>query len=393
VRGDARGRRASRAARARAREQSRILSAVVRWPAALAIAAGCGRFGFDAPAASGDANPHTDGSIDAPADAPAVNFVFVTSTRQKAGALGSLAAADSMCQGRAQAAGLAGTYVAWLSTSTTNAKDRLGNARGWVRVDGLPFADTVADIVAGRLRYPIALDELGGKHDFSENVPLVTNTLETGTAMAGQTCNDLTAPGATGITAMVGAESTFWTHNGAGANCNNDARYYCFGVDHATPLPPLSLPQRIAFVSRANWLPNGGLAGADAQCAADAAAAGLPGTFRALLSTPTASAASRFALAGTPWTRPDGAIVTTAFEAPIAPIVQRADGTLANTSTLTGGADPTAIGTAASTCANWTDATAGATGDAGLSMCAGVTGYRQATFQCNSGFFIYCFQQ
>jgi len=74
----------------------------------------------------------------------AKNIVFVTSTLSTPGNIGSLAAADAICTARAQAAALPGAYVAWLSSTVTSAKARLGSARGWVRVDGMPVADTVA---------------------------------------------------------------------------------------------------------------------------------------------------------------------------------------------------------------------------------------------------------
>jgi len=74
----------------------------------------------------------------------AVNFVFATSTSYPAD-FGGLAGADAICNQHAGDAGLPGTYVAWLSTTTVDARDRLAGARGFVRPDGLPFADTVDD--------------------------------------------------------------------------------------------------------------------------------------------------------------------------------------------------------------------------------------------------------
>ena len=65
----------------------------------------------------------------------------------------------------AQAAGLSGTFVALLSTSTVDAKSRLGTARGWVRTDGKPFADRQEDLFRSNcgsaLYYPPRLDEFG----------------------------------------------------------------------------------------------------------------------------------------------------------------------------------------------------------------------------------------
>ena len=52
------------------------------------------------------------------------NIVFATSTLQD-GNLGGLAGADAICNTRASAAGLPGAYVAWLSSTTVDARDRL----------------------------------------------------------------------------------------------------------------------------------------------------------------------------------------------------------------------------------------------------------------------------
>ncbi|HYL59494.1 MAG TPA: hypothetical protein VEU51_11520, partial [Candidatus Acidoferrales bacterium] len=70
---------------------------------------------------------------------PVFNKVFVTSSTFD-GNLGGQAGADADCASLASGAGLAGTFKAWLSTSGLNAKDKLGSARGFVRIDGQPFA-------------------------------------------------------------------------------------------------------------------------------------------------------------------------------------------------------------------------------------------------------------
>ena len=54
--------------------------------------------------------------------------VFNSSTSYN-GNLGGLTGADAKCQSRAAAAGLTGTYKAWLSSTTINAKDRLPDAK------------------------------------------------------------------------------------------------------------------------------------------------------------------------------------------------------------------------------------------------------------------------
>ncbi len=73
---------------------------------------------------------------------PDKNIVFVTSTKYQ-GNLGGLAGADAKCQARADAAGLQGTFKAWLSDSTTHAKDRLVNSPNpYVRTDGALISDS-----------------------------------------------------------------------------------------------------------------------------------------------------------------------------------------------------------------------------------------------------------
>src|SRR5262245_12432676 len=85
------------------------------------------------------------------------NVAFVTTRTLNPSTFGGLAGADAICQATADQAGLPGTYIAWLSTTTTNAVDRLAGSRGWVRTDGVPFADTPADIAAGRIFAPLSL--------------------------------------------------------------------------------------------------------------------------------------------------------------------------------------------------------------------------------------------
>jgi hypothetical protein len=121
------------------------------------------------------------------------NIVFVTSVAYD-GNLGGLAGADQKCQALAEAAGLpANTYRAWLSTPSVNAVSRLGAARGWVRVDGKPFADTKADIQAGRLFHPIRVDESGNYDDTPWGSNVWTGTGSDGALVwSGYTCNGWT---------------------------------------------------------------------------------------------------------------------------------------------------------------------------------------------------------
>ncbi len=67
-------------------------------------------------------------------------------------------------------------------------------------------------------------------------------------------------------------------------------------------------PGRLAFLAP-TWSPGDGFASADAHCQTAADAAGLSGTYLALLAGDTTSAASRFDLSGPTWYRVDGALL------------------------------------------------------------------------------------
>jgi hypothetical protein len=359
-----------------------------------AVTMSCGRIGFDPAANSisndgdGGTTPSTDGGI----VTTNANYAFVTSTTMSITTIGSLANADAICQARATAANLPGTYVAWLSTTAAAAKDRLGSARGWVRVDGKPFADTVADIVASRIQYPIRVNELGGEYNKPKDAEALTLTAPDGTAAAGATCADLTSTSASGEMGVPVGSGLEWTGLGPSLCASVSYHLYCFGIDRTTALPPNTGPRRNAFASSAPWSVGGGLASADALCTSEASAAGLPGSYLALLATSTASAASRFA-AGVPWARVDGTIVTTEFEAPQTPIDRTANGTLIpQTYVWVGASDFVSAGV--HTCSDWTnpanvlDATSGNAAWAGPMAISASTDYCSSTTR-----YLYCLEQ
>ena len=83
----------------------------------------------------------------ATAQSPAANMsFFVTSANAKGGNLGGLAGADQVCQSLAKAAGAGNkTWRAYLSTSTVDAKTRIGNGP-WYNFKGELIAQNVADL-------------------------------------------------------------------------------------------------------------------------------------------------------------------------------------------------------------------------------------------------------
>jgi len=144
----------------------------------LVLFAACGRMGFDpfGGGAGGDAAGAND-AWTGDAMLPG-NLAFVTSTLHPLSSIGGVQNADAICNMRATEANLPGTYVAWLSSATSNARDRIGTtARGWRRMDGRPFADTLAEIAINKTAYPIIFEENGQR--------LAGATIGTGTLYTG----------------------------------------------------------------------------------------------------------------------------------------------------------------------------------------------------------------
>jgi hypothetical protein len=127
---------------------------------------------------------------------------FVTSAGLGKGAnLGGLAGADAHCQSLAEAAGSTGkTWHAYLSTSDTDAKDRIGKGP-WVNAKGQKIADDVASLHsdANNINKETALDEKGntinGRGDQPNKHDMLTGSMPDGTKAADQSCNNWTSDG------------------------------------------------------------------------------------------------------------------------------------------------------------------------------------------------------
>jgi Protein of unknown function (DUF1554) len=129
---------------------------------------------------------------------PPRRTVFVSSALYT-GALGGLTGADSKCQVLADAAGLDGTFKAWLSDSTVQAVARLTHsADAYVRPDGVHIASSWADLVDGTIQNPINVDERGQVVPGAAWVELEgdvwTGTTDSGAALPTH-CKDWTGTG------------------------------------------------------------------------------------------------------------------------------------------------------------------------------------------------------
>ncbi|MFL5307855.1 MAG: hypothetical protein ACJ8F1_21730 [Polyangia bacterium] len=337
---------------------------------------------------------------------PNANLMFVTAT-QLVMPFGNSAAtsqtnADAFCNARATAASLPGTYVAWLSTSTRSAMSKLGTANGWVRTDGRPFANTKADLAAGKIFYPPLYSE-SGADTLSAFYSAATGTAADGTATA-NTCADWTST--SGATAGGGEPSRgtkYWTDFFA-RTCNAAYVLYCFETAFNTVVKPPPVSGRYAFVSKGTVQPAAGHSRAtfDALCQSEATTAALPGTYLALVATTQSTAIARFTTsAGSlPWFRPDGVQLVTAAagllgDRPelLAAFDVMADGTyVVDSWPWTGALQTDQVGTLATTCNDWSS-TVGS-GDGGTT--AGAYDWYnefQESLTCVGSQPVFCLQQ
>jgi hypothetical protein len=137
-----------------------------------------------------------------------------------------IAAADALCAQEASLAGIRGSFLALLSTSTAPASSRfdLGGSP-WVRLDGLPLAATALDFMGGNLVGALDLTSTGTSY----TGPVITGGLPVSTA--GPTCMDYVQ--VAGSNAR-GGLATSTTHDAfdavldsSRANCNGIAPIYC----------------------------------------------------------------------------------------------------------------------------------------------------------------------
>jgi hypothetical protein len=190
---------------------------------------------------------------------PAANMsFFVTSSNPKGGNLGGLTGADAVCQSLARAVGSTKTWHAYLSTSTVDAKTRIGNGP-WYNVKGQLVAQNVADLHSAnnKISADTALTEKGTKPNYlSGNPPappagqqlqhdMMTGSKEDGTKDA-DTCKDWTA-GDGSAKAMLGhadrlgrtAGVNSWNAVHASQGCGMEqlqptgstGLFYCFAIN------------------------------------------------------------------------------------------------------------------------------------------------------------------
>lgn len=340
-----------------------------------------------------DGAPGTDAAGDS-IDSP--NLAFVTSMKIAPGSLGSVDAADAMCSSLAAAANHPGHYVAWLSSSTSRATSRIGAAaRGWVRPDGRPFADTLVDIAQGRIWYPLRVTETGqdvATTGVAGDVVVATGTEADGAASI-YTCDDYTnASSSRAVGAGLADNAPYGWTSLMGAICSEPARLYCFGIDHIAPVTLTPESTRHAFVTVNDLTSGGGVAAYDQDCATEAMGAALTGTYRAAIATTSQSAMSRFT-PGAPWVRADGVTAIDSSGALLAPVLFGPSGGFDVTVAWSGAPSLTQVAPdSASSCGDWTVSASTTLGLTGNITRSGHDAFGGIPNPCNNGLRVYCLQ-
>ena len=345
------------------------------------------------------------GAKAAPTDAPpdqasegSPNLAFVTSLPVPISSYASRDALDATCTTLARNHGHSGTYVAWFSLPGSNALDRLSGFRGWVRLDGKPFADTLTDIANGKIYNPLSIDETSTDVGDSARVATATDpsgTYDSSSVNTGACFGQSNAPGTVQYGTADATKQTWTAVGDTAVGCTTPVRFYCFEIDHANPLVAPSETGRIAFLSALPTLGSVGQPALDKICQDDAdTLAGQPHVV-ALIATGGQSLAQRLS-PGLPWVRPDGVEVMpgdmSRIEAPINVTVEKSYETGA---VWTGASNFTAVpdGTGIDNCNDWLNA-GGSARSGGSTRSSFTSSFSGAAISvCGAAQYrLYCFQ-
>ncbi|MCB9686342.1 MAG: DUF1554 domain-containing protein [Alphaproteobacteria bacterium] len=153
---------------------------------------------------------------------------FVTSTTYN-GNLGGVAGADAKCQARADAAGLGGTWKAWIASPTDGLPaTRFSYADPWVKVNStLKVADDLGDLTDGTIDGLLNVTEFGTA--VSPFNKIVWTGISAPNTLAAETCNGWTRSSSSfqGRRGSTARSTSQWVDAGI-SNCNMAVGLYCF---------------------------------------------------------------------------------------------------------------------------------------------------------------------
>jgi hypothetical protein len=321
------------------------------------------------------------------------NVMFVTS-QTFMGDFGGIDGADAKCQEAASATGLGGTFIAFLSTNSVPAKDRLKRpgtsevSGGVVRLDGLTIARSVDDLTTNhKIAYPVLYDE----HHTERLVTPWTGSDDHATGPF-LTCMDWTATLVIGNIGHSGGGGPIWAYSVRA--CSMPEPLYCIEIDKSAPPPTPAIGiGKIVYVTKNGFYPVQGIAVADALCKTEKPSF-VAGPVHALLPLPGRSAAEVLGLTLT-YARQDGLVMGTGADLVAGELATsislHGDGTPSVAATVwTGSASLGGLGT--SSCSGWSSSSG--TGLVGSPVVGPEWWVRQAvTADCTDANPIYCVEE
>ncbi len=152
--------------------------------------------------------------------------VFVSSVNYS-GDLGGPLGADQKCNGLAAAAGLSGTYMAWLGDSNTDPVRRFRRSNNsYLLTNGNPIATDWADLTDGSITNSIFYTETGAARTIPSHM-VWTNAYTDGDTWNANDCANWTSTTGTGMLGNSGATGSSWAI-ASSATCSALHRIYCF---------------------------------------------------------------------------------------------------------------------------------------------------------------------
>jgi hypothetical protein len=346
--------------------------------------AACGRLSFDA---------RTDGNTNDVADVPNRMFLSQLATD---GSFGSIAFADQACTDEATAAGLTGTFIAFVSDATTSARTRLDGSRGWVRIDGEPIGDTPASMFDDAALFHAVNQQADGVFVTAGS----TWTGSDGKAVASANCTSWSSASAGQMGDGNGVLNA--TFSGGNLNsCDIKRRFTCAEIGHDVEVVPRATAGRHVFITSTSKTAIVGVNGANALCTADATAASLPGAYKAALATSTSRLSEQFPEDSRPWVTIAGTQIAAAGTLFTGTNPndsfpnQQANGQYINIGVWTGVATTTnAASTLADTCQDWSSMAAGMSAGRGVVATSNrTTLWANAVSGCDNAYRVMCIEQ
>ncbi len=164
------------------------------------------------------------------------NTVFVVADAYL-GNFGSVAAANAVCSAAATAAGLSGTFLAWVAVTTgidDPATTFTHSTIPYEEVDGTVIASNWTQLISGALTHGADMTASGTVVGAAPWTNVATNgTAATSGSSSTENCTAWTSnhSSKSGNYGFAGNTDATWTYNAGPATCNQTLGFYCFQQD------------------------------------------------------------------------------------------------------------------------------------------------------------------